>query len=193
MPNQNKPSTATPPIPDVNHNGILDGEDILAQFAKEDVGGNGERNATQHGHGVFEMLGLRAETLDITTHSLAGIALTPDAFQKIAKDLSQLTQEAVGEVTASLAKDPKAGENDLTKMLAAAKAQGASPEILSLLAADQQSYVDFAKTFGATFPKGVHIEAKDIPPILSHFGTLLIAVPKAPSPTKAKKVPQNVI
>lgn len=178
-----KPQTS--PIKDINKNGYLDGEDILAQLKEEEAPGS-----TRAAHGILEATLLRT----------------------YAKEVSRLVHKGIINATSYTLRTTQMLELRLTKMANDAQKrehQGVTPEIVAKAAAElaalngqtpeqtqatianaKHSYA-FGKTFAETFPNGVKIDAKDMPEIMKHLGQ--IAPPAMPlSPEEEQKQQKDV-
>lgn len=191
---QQKPEstpTIVPPIADSNNNGILDGDDLRKQLRREEEQG-AIRTPAEPAHGILETAGLReiVDTLNQYTRSTG--ELPTDAFSQIAEALSNDLAKGSKEYQA-LASNPAERAKHIQAYTKELQTSGASAEDITLLVADRQSYFDFAATLSKTFPKGVAVDAKDVPEILGHFGPLLIPPPPAaPAPRQQPREPRTI-
>jgi hypothetical protein len=177
----------TPPIANTYHHRQLDGATIIAALARESAGLNSyERTLHQPAFGVLESVNIREIEYNIVKHNIAGEQLSPKGYDKIAATLSTNLNNAVATITANLAKDPKYAARTLAALKQSDEASGVSPELTALDLADQANLIDFAKTFAATFPKGIHLEGKDMPAILENFRPAVVITPPQSAPASGK-------
>lgn len=165
---------STNPFKDTNGDGVLDGAEIRAALRAEEEKGS-ERTANERAHGVLDTAGAAEMTSAMNRLLLEGQITTGAQHEQALKEAATILREQLLGIAETFA-----GQTDLVKN-AERDFRKANPSMsqeqeaqLAVALADLRSTVAFADTFKKTFPKGIKIEAADMPEILGHFGPLMV-------------------
>lgn len=176
----------TPPIPDVNGDGVLDGEDILKQMEKEEENGLA-RTPNERAHGVFEAINARSALQELNRVAKEEPQHYGLALHEVTLHIIERLNVAVDYVNQRAASMPDYRTRLSDEVAAFGKKEELSQDKIAVLLADQHNLADFAQTVATTFPKGIALHPKETLQILLHFGPAHVPIarpattPESPS------------
>ena len=151
-----------PPIPDINNNRKLDGEDIAHALESESISPS-VRSSTQRAHGVMEVLGTRDVTQALTIDAIQNQGYYRlDSILQATQYLKDTLLKHVETINDEIARNPRYLEDPTSSPT--------QPFGDLKLVDDLKHFAVFARSFEKTFPQGVDIKPEEILGIIQYFG-----------------------